>query len=67
MTRLHEDPRNEYLPKSKLWRTKRQYMNAYAAKHGAIALELRGWVMRTGYPTMNHLIIAYKTNVERSG
>lgn len=60
MARLNEDPRNEWLPKSQLWRTKRQYETVHAVKHGAIALEAHGWELLNGYPSKSHYIIAYK-------
>ncbi len=60
MVRTANDPRNEYFSVSKFWRTRRQYVTAHAAKHGAIALSLYGWEVQAAYPTTSHFVVAYK-------
>ena len=43
------------------WLTRRKYLSAYAAKHGAIALKLHGWeIDEAVYPTRDHRIVAVK-------
>ena len=52
MARFGEDGRNMLWKKEDngtdfdMWVTHREYYNAHAAKHGVIALQRHGWVMR---------------------